>query len=247
MNKLTIRANVLMLEGTTRTLKLTESHNMRRIPYGGQHIDSSRNHLNTELVPLGLLSLHDKVLSIVRSRGIDTDHYSLKKKNRGFGVEFVFSVTDGFSCDFYSLYTDCIDWLKDYYPESEVAHAVIHFDEKTPHLHVVLVPIVNGKLQADKVRDFKKANIRAMSLFEYLDPSYGLSIPVFLKGAAKKRGAEKAITIYRALPDEKIRGMLDKAIIQAIHARPEPFMVGMGMSLRVAYYGEQHNSNIKES
>lgn len=128
-----------------------------------------------------------------------------------------------------------------------IAHAIIHFDEKTPHLHVVVVPIVDGKLQADKVRDFKKANIRAMSLFEYLDPSYGLSVPAFLQGAAKKTGADKAITTYRSLPDEKIRGMLDQAIIQAIHSRPEPFMVAMNVSLRSAYCNHQHNSNIKES
>lgn len=74
---LTLRANVLMLEGNTRTLKLAQSHNLRKIPHGGNRIDSSRN-----------------------------------------------------------------------------------------HLHVVLVPIVGGKLQADKVRGFKKANIRAMSLFD---------------------------------------------------------------------------------
>lgn len=247
MHKLTVRAYVLRLEGAKHTLKLAESHNVRKIPYGAQHIDSSESYLNTELVPLGSLSLHETVLSIIRSKGIDTNHYNLKKKNRGYGVEFLFSVTDGYVCDFYCLYSDCIDWLKIYYPESVVVHAVIHFDEKTPHLHVVVVPIVSGELQADKVRSYKTANVRAMSLFEYIDPAYGFSVPAFLQGAAKKRGADKAIRAYRELPDSKIRGMLDRAIIQAIHSRPEPFMVGMGMSLRDAYCDQWLNSNIKES
>lgn len=92
MHKLTIRANVLTLEGNSRTLKLAESHNMRKIPYCSPNIDPSKSLLNTELIPLGPLSLHEKVLAIVKSKGINTDHYNLKKKNRGYGVEFLFTV-----------------------------------------------------------------------------------------------------------------------------------------------------------
>lgn len=236
MNRLTIKAHLLRLTGGSRTLKLAEAHNLRQMITTNQAIDGSRSCLNVELVPLGSQSLHDKVLSIVRAKGIDLDHYNLKKKNRGYGVELLFTVTDGFNCDFYSLYSDCVKWLESYHPESVIAHAVVHFDEKTPHLHVVLVPIVNGMLQADKIRGYKEINgERAISLYEYLDPTYGLGFPVFLKGAAKKTGADKAIITYRRLPAENIRGILDQAIIQAIHSRPEPFMMAMKIPLKDAF------------
>ena len=199
-------------------------------------IDPRKSHLNTELVPLGSLSLEDKVISIIAARGIALDSYRLKMKNRGYAVELLFSVTDGYVCDFYSLYTDCIEWLKSYHPESVIAHAVVHFDEKTPHMHVVLVPIVDGKLQADKVRGYRKLNsLRSISLYECLDPYYGLSYPVFLYGASKKCGAETAIRTYRSLPDAQVRGMLDQCIIQAIHSRPEPFMHAMKIPLKDAF------------
>lgn len=236
MHKLTIKAHLLRLTGSTRTLRLAEAHNLRQMVTTTQSIDPTRSHLNTELVALGSTSLHNKVLSIISAKGIDLTHYNLKKKNRGYGVELLFTVTDGFNCDFYSLYSDCIKWLKAYHPESIIAHAVIHLDEKTPHLHVVLVPLIDCKLQADKVRGYKELNgERAISLYEYLDPKYGLSFPVFLKGASKKIAADKAITRYRSLSDEEIRCTLDQEIIQAIHSRPEPFMAAMKIPLKEAF------------
>ena len=236
MNKLIIKAHLLRLTGNTRTLRLAEIHNMRRMVGGNRAIDPLRSHLNMELVPLGPTSLQEKVISILKDIGLNLSHYSYKKKNRGYGVELLFTVTDGFTCDFYSLFSDCIDWLKSYHPESVIAHAIIHFDEKTPHMHVVLVPIVDGNLQADKVSGYRGFNAaRSISLFEYLDPSYGLGFPIFLQGAAKKAGAEKAIRIYKSLPEGEIRGMLDQCVIQAIHSRPEPFMFAMKVPLKEAF------------
>ena len=236
MNKLTIKAHLLRLTGSARTLRLAEAHNMRRMVAVSCAIDPLRSHLNMEMVPLGPTSLEERVISILNHQGLDLSHYSYKKKNRGYGVELLFTVTDGFVCDFYSLFSDCIDWLRSYHPESVIAHAIIHFDEKTPHMHVVLVPIVDGKLQADKVRGYKECNAaRSISLFEYLDPDYGLGFPIFLKGAAKKMGAEKAIRRYKSLPEGEIRGMLDQCVIQAIHSRPEPFMFAMKMPMKEAF------------
>ena len=236
MNKLTIKAHLLRLTGNARTLRLAEAHNMRRMVRGNSAIDPLRRDLNMELVPLGPTSLEDKVMSILKDKGLDLNHYSYKKKNRGYAVELLFTVTDGYKCDFYSLYSDCIEWLKSYHPESVIAHAVIHLDEKTPHMHVVLVPLVDGKLQADKVRGYKECNAaRSISLFEYLDPDYGLGFPIFLKGAAKKMGAEKAIRRYKSLPEGEIRGMLDQCVIQAIHSRPEPFMFAMKVPMKEAF------------
>jgi hypothetical protein len=236
MNKLTIKAHLLRLTGKARTLRLAEAHNLRKMAASNSAIDQRKSHLNTELVPMGSASLEDKVISILTARGIALDSYRLKMKNRGYAVELLFTVTDGYVCDFYSLYSDCLDWLKSYHPESVIAHAVVHLDEKTPHMHVVLVPIVDGKLQADKVRGYRQLNsLRSISLYEYLDPEYGLSYPAFLYGASKKYGAEKAIRIYRSLPDGQVRRVLDQAIIQAIHGRPEPFMHAMKIPLKEAF------------
>ena len=234
MNKVTVFANTLFLNGHTKTLDLAEKHNRRLIAseiggYGS--IDGRRSHLNVELVRLDGPSFEEVIMGILRSKVLDLNHYSFKKKNRGYAVELLFSVTSGHQCDFNSMYADSLGWLRAYYPECPIIHAVVHHDEDTPHMHVVLVPLFNGKLQADKIRGYKGVSKkRNVSLFEYLDERYGLTFPVYLKGAEKKAGAALAIKRYQRLPEAQVKGLLELPILQAIYSRPEPFLHAFGIT-----------------
>ncbi|PXV58854.1 plasmid recombination enzyme, partial [Dysgonomonas alginatilytica] len=53
--------------------------------------------------------------------------------------------------------TDNIDWLKQTYGEKNLVSAILHMDEKTPHIHATVVPIVTGERR--KVKDSKKQEI----------------------------------------------------------------------------------------
>ncbi len=233
MSKVTIFAYTLTLRGHSKTVHLAEKHNCRLIAaeigsYG--KINAEKSHLNRELVKISGGSSEEVVLKILRDKALDLDHYSYKKKNRGFAVELLFTVTAGHDCDFNAMYTDCLEWLKNYYPECPIVHAVVHHDEGSPHLHVILVPLVNGKLKADEVKGYKGISTkRNTSLFHYLDKKYGLTFPVYLKGAEKKAGAEIAIDRLMGLPEAIAIKLLTQPIIQSIHARPEAYLHALGV------------------
>jgi hypothetical protein len=234
MSKVTVFANVLRLKGHTRTLDLAEKHNCRRIAqdiggYGG--IDGRRTPQNLDLVSLNGRSYEEIVLDFLRSKGFDLNHYSFRKSNRGYAVEMVFSVTSGHQCDFNAMYADGLNWLRGYYPECHIVHAAVHHDEDTPHMHVIVVPILNGRLDADSIRGYVESSKRRnLSLFKYLDKRYGLTFPVYLKGAEKKAGAGLAIKYYRKLPETEIKRVLDEPILKSIYARPEPYLYALGIS-----------------
>lgn len=233
MSKVTIFANNLRLAGHTKTLALAEKHNKRLIVqeiggYGG--IDGSQTALNLELVSLNGKTYQDAAFDVLRSLGLNLEHYNYRKRNRGYAVELVFSVTSGHQCDFNAMYADSLGWLRNYYPECHVIHAVVHHDEDTPHMHVVLVPIVKGKLNADKISGYVGVSRnRNLSLFKFLDKRYGLTFPVYLKGALKKAGANLAIQQYLKLPNDAIRSVLDESIQKSICARPEPYLYALGI------------------
>ncbi len=234
MSKVTVFANTLFLKGHTKTLDLAEKHNLRLIAseIGGYGtIDGRRTSQNLELVKVDGNSYEEVVLKTLHSKGLDLNHYSYQKKNRGYAVELVFSVTSGHQCDFNSMYADSLGWLRSYYPECPIVHAVIHHDEDTPHMHVILVPLFSGALQADKIRGYKGiSKKRNVSLFKFLDQRYGLTFPVYLKGAEKKAGARLAIKHYQRLPEAEIKNVLEQPILQSIYARPEPFLYALGIS-----------------
>ncbi|GHT07278.1 mobilization protein [Bacteroidia bacterium] len=56
-------------------------------------------------------------------------------------------------------YEDNINWLKQTFGKENLVSAVLHLDEKTPHIHATVVPIVTGerrKAKLEKPEDSKK-------------------------------------------------------------------------------------------
>ncbi len=235
MGYLTIRAQLLRVNGTTRTLRLAEQHNTRRgysqFDVQGR-VQYSHRSKNIDLIGLNGESLQTKVFRLLTERGIDPTSKALSARNRGFGVELVVSVTAGHKCCYDVLYSDALQALIDLMPGCPIAHAVIHYDEATPHMHVVVVPIVNGKLKADVIRGYVNTNHnRTRAVYDSIKGhEFGLTYTERLKGAMKESGAQKVIATLIKMPEDKIWPLLKGEITSAIHARPEPFLAALGIS-----------------
>jgi len=235
MYQLSVRGNLLKLNGLSKTIALAEAHNLRKIAAEFKtfkHIDKNRSHLNTELVPAGDQPLTHKVLKIVKDAGIDPDKGVNKRFGKAYAIEWVFTTTHGFSCDFESLYKDCLDWLAVRYPTCPIVHAVIHYDETDPHLHVIMVPIVGKNLPSSKLLGYKGiCRKRNEDLFEVIGQKYGFTSGGILKGSAKRMASEIAIEACEKLNWHEFKGQLWQPLIQAIQTRPEPFLKALYISL----------------
>jgi len=232
MFKIDLRGNLLRLKGSRHTLKLAEAHNNRQIPtelYAKDKIDPSRIHLNQQIVPL-TKPLEETVLDLINQSGINTAKGTFKRADKGYAIEWIFSVTPGFVCDFKHLYIKCLDWLMSRHPGCPIAHAVIHFDEDDPHMHVIMVPIEGKHMPASKILGFKGCSReRTYSLYEKVGIEFGLSYNMYLKGAAKKAASEKAIQeLEKLLCHEKL-GDLWLPFKTAVRSRPELFLDALGI------------------
>jgi hypothetical protein len=70
------------------------------------------------------------------------------QKNAAAGIEFVISATPGSlskAGDWKRYFDDAAAWLARRYGAANVVQAVTHYDEKTPHMHVVMVPIIQDR------------------------------------------------------------------------------------------------------
>lgn len=232
MNSISIVSKSLRRNGVKRTLKQAEDHNSRRIAteYGTYgNIDPSRISLNKELIGLNGESLENAVDENLIKLGIDLNNPRIKAKNRGLAIESVFSVTAGHKCDFNSLYSDCLDWFKSTLPECPILHAIIHHDEDVPHMHVVFIPIINGRLLADKLKGFKgKGRQRVAQLLSSLDSKYGLIPMQYLKKSHKKAGVKLALELTEKMLKSDAIKPIKSAIKQSIAARPELYLISMG-------------------
>lgn len=57
-----------------------------------------------------------------------------------------------------ALFRDALDWFGNRYGKNLIASAVIHMDESTPHMHLSVVPIKDGRLAAKNL--FTKSELR---------------------------------------------------------------------------------------
>lgn len=232
MFKLDLRGSLLYLHGTSQNLEVAEAHNNRQIPielYAKDKIDPSRIHLNQQLIPL-TKSLKETVLDLITEAGIRVDKGTFKRVDKGYAIEWIFSVTPGFDCNFKHLYLNCLDWLMAWFPSCPIAHAVIHYDEDVPHMHVIMVPIVGKHLPASKVLGFKGCSReRSYDLFEKVGMKFGLTYSMYLKGAAKKAASDKALQELEKLGYRDKLCKLWPPFEVAVKSRPEPFLEVLGI------------------
>ncbi len=98
-------------------------------------------------------------------------------------------------------------------------------------MHAILVPIIDGRLQADLVRGYKRvAKQRNHALYGFLKGDYGLDYPERLRGIRKAIGADLAIRAAHQLSAEDLLSKIRLELEAAIHSRPEPFLSALGIS-----------------
>lgn len=138
-----------------------------------ENIDKSRTHLNEELIPLP----EGKTYKDILDEKIKESDYYKRHKVRSNAV-FAIDVQIGFSREQMSDPNFNIDlwkqqsvkWAEDTFGKENVISMVLHMDESTPHIHAVVVPMVNGCLNCsyylgtpDKLRAIQDSIGRYMS------------------------------------------------------------------------------------
>ena len=114
-----------------------------------KNADSTRTHLNRELVqfPEGVKNRTEAIAHRIETAGI-------KRKIGTNQVRAIRVLLTGSNKDMKQMEADgrldgwCSDnlkWLRETYGELNLVSAVLHMDEKTPHIHATVVPIVTGE------------------------------------------------------------------------------------------------------
>lgn len=233
--QISLRGILLKRKGPAHTLAMAEAHNRRKIPVelsAFAHIDPSKSASNIELISLNDISLEDAILEVLNKRGVDLNHRTNKRHDKGFAIEWLFSVTLGYEGDHLSLYNDCLSWLAAYYPDCPLVHAVIHYDENEPHMHVIMIPIRGNSLPASDILSFKgEARTRNSNLYTAIGKKHGLTLKTSLKGAIKKRAAEIVIDALEKRNTPSFMGNIWPAIKSSIRNSPDGFLDPLGITL----------------
>lgn len=156
-------AVVRMAKMKSHDLKGIQFHNQReRESKTNPDIDKERSHQNYDLVNERPIDYNKRVKEIIESQKTGT------RKTRKDAVLvnelLVTSDTTFFEklspVDEKRFFEESFKFFYERYGKQNIAYATVHMDEKTPHMHIGVVPMRDGKLQGKNV--FNRAELLAI-------------------------------------------------------------------------------------
>lgn len=105
------------------------------------------------------------------------------------------------------FFADCTRFFADRYGEENIISAVVHMDETTPHLHLNLIPIADGRLCAKQLFDRKALQELQTDFHSFVGKKWNL-----------QRGKEGSTAKHLDTMSYKIKKMKDEAVAAVLQA-----------------------------
>lgn len=214
----------------TCTLLEAARHNLREIQAeqgAVGRIDSKRTPQNLTMAgPATAADVQALAVSLLAS--VDT---SRLKRDHCQAIEAVFSLPTHSSIEAVSYFTQCLQWLAGAMP-LPVLSAVIHHDEATQHLHVLLLPLKDGR-HAGGAPIARPALKRLRdSFFAHVAGPAGLKRDsAKLRGIVKQWAVSAVLNRCELLGLPNMNGLLWPVLMAAIERDPTSAMLALNIDL----------------
>lgn len=182
------------------------------------HIDINRTSLNYYLH--GLESA-EKIERYANSRL--ALHGVKVRKNAVWAVEIIFSLpVNWHEKDTSQFFSDCYQWtLKTF--EGELLSFDVHVDESAPHAHALIFPLIDGKMQGDKLKGgMNKIYERQRLFYEQVAVHYGFKMPSRVRLNYQDKASLAKEVIKRLNKDSIQTSAIFSWVRDAIFANPVP-------------------------
>ena len=152
-------AVVRMIKLKSHDLKGVQFHNQReRESKTNPDIDESKSALNYDLLYSKKIDYNKQVKQIIESqkegtRKIRKDAVLVNELMITSDKTFFENLTEDREKEFFKA---SVEFFQKRYGEQNIAYAAVHKDERTPHLHLGVVPMRDGKLQGKNVFNRKE-------------------------------------------------------------------------------------------
>jgi hypothetical protein len=149
------------------------------------------------------------------------------------GVEIVISLPTASAIDHAAFFSDSLAWVRDFFAVP-VLSAVVHLDEAAPHCHVILLPLVSGRMVGSRlVGDRKRLQAIQAGFYAQVGQRHGLTRPKAarrLKSTTRDMCASMAFTAIVGNPDLLLGADVERAVFEAFRRNPEPLLAALGIA-----------------
>lgn len=179
-------AHVMKIKATSVSPLIDHYERARPGTFDRSNIDESRTRMNYNLAPAD-------VKEDVRSAIAEHAKTAGRAVRSDANVLFDWVVTMPKDCPLESareFFRGTLEFLKQRYGADNVLGGYVHMDETTPHMHVPVLPRIDGKLQASKMINRNDLRSFHNDLGKYIDERLGFHVSVELD---EEKHIEKAM------------------------------------------------------
>jgi hypothetical protein len=192
-------------------------------------IDPASSHLNYTLAgPAAAGDVGQLAKDLMTAAGI-----TKLRKDAVMALEIVFSLPPGHAIDDRAYFTDCVAWAGRYFGGVTLG-VDIHLDEAAPHCHVLLLPLIGGRMAGSDMLGGKQMLAALQKdFFDQVAAAHGLSkAPARLAGASKQAAAKAVLQTLRDTGDKALQSKVWATLRDVIERDPAPFLLALGIELQ---------------
>lgn len=189
-------------------------------------IDPTRSRLNYSIAgPAAAGDVGQLAKDLMAAAGV-----TRLRKDAVMALEIVFSLPPGHTIDERAYFTGCATWAAHHFG-GVILSVDVHKDEAQDHCHVLLLPLVKGRMAGSDMLGGKQM-LLAMHKQFHLDIAgrYGLSkAPARLTGASKQAAAKAVLQKLRETGDSALQSAAWASIRAMIESDPTQFLMTLAV------------------
>ncbi len=206
-------------------------HNLRELAVemgADGHIDVGRTRLNEILAgPSTAIEVSALAKRLMLEGGV-----AKLRKNGARAIEILASLPAGFAGDKKSFFDSTLVWARNFY-KLPVLSAVTHYDEGAPHAHILLLPLVGGRMTGNAILGGKARTYAAQAAFyEQVGRPHGLTRPKppeRLSAATRAKSASMVVTALQSNAGLLDRPEVEAALLAAVGHDPVPMLAALSL------------------
>lgn len=206
-------------------------HNKRAIQAemgASSSIDPSRSHLNETLMgPLTADAVALLAKDLMAAAGITN-----LRKDAVLGLELVFSLPVEHGLNERDYFMACTAWAGDFFGgEKNLLSSDLHRDEAQHHCHVLILPLVDGRMNGGKLMgNRQKLMAMQQNFFDAVASLYGLyKAPAKPSGLTRQAWAKSVFQALQADADTALKSKVWAVVRDSIERDPAPYLQALGI------------------
>jgi hypothetical protein len=192
-------------------------------------IDPTRSHLNETLVGAATAAdVGQYAKDLMAAAGI-----TKLRKDAVLALEIVVSLPPAHQLDAHAYFSDCSAWAEQYFA-CPLLCSDVHRDEANDHCHILLLPLVDGRMVgSDMLGGKQKLMALQQDFHDKVAGLYGLSkAPARLSSAAKQSASKAVLQRLRETGDKALQSKVWATLRDVIERDPAPFLLALGIELQ---------------